>query len=128
MDAQKIMTQYWRYIAEQNAEKLSSFFHEGAYICWHCSNEQFTVPEFIRANCEYPGEWNAEIERIEQVGNIIITVAHVWSGDISFHAVSFFKMVQGKVIALDEYWGDDGEAPQWRLEKHIGTKINQLNI
>lgn len=128
MDAQKIMTQYWKYIAEQNAEKLGSFFHEGAYICWHCSNEQFTVPEFIRANCEYPGEWNAEIERMEQVGNKIITVAHVWSGEMSFHAVSFFKMEQGKVIALDEYWGDDGEAPQWRLEKHIGTKINPVNI
>lgn len=24
---------------------------------------------------------------------------------------------------MDEYWGDDGEAPQWRIDKHIGTEI-----
>lgn len=80
MDAKQLMTQFWKYIAEQNGEKLNVFFHEGATIRWHCSNERFTVSEFIRANCEYPGEWNGDIERIEQVGNKIITVAHVWSG------------------------------------------------
>ncbi len=29
----------------------------------------------------------------------------------------------GKIAQVDEYWGDDGEAPQWRQDMHIGNKI-----
>jgi len=25
---------------------------------------------------------------------------------------------------MDEYWADDGKAPQWRLEKRLGSKIH----
>ena len=25
---------------------------------------------------------------------------------------------------VDEYYADDGIAPQWRLDKHLGTSIN----
>ncbi|MFT4008241.1 MAG: nuclear transport factor 2 family protein [Lacrimispora sp.] len=124
MNAQLLMTRYWKYIAEQDAEKLRPFFHENAFIRWHCTNEHFTVSEFLRANCEYPGDWKGEVERIEQIGNTVITVTHVWSEEMSSHAVSFFKMEQDKIMSIDEYWGDDGEIPQWRLDKHIGSKIH----
>ena len=30
-----------------------------------------------------------------------------------------------EIASVDEYWGDDGPAPQWRLDKHIGTKIKE---
>ena len=91
MNAQLLMTRYWKYIAEQDAEKLRPFFHENAFIRWHCTNENFTVSEFLRANCEYPGDWKGEVERIEQIGNTVITVTHVWSEEMSSHAVSFLK-------------------------------------
>ena len=37
----------------------------------------------------------------------------------------FWKAVlaQDKIISVDEYWSDDGEAPQWRQEMHIGRPI-----
>ena len=60
---QLLMTRYRNYIAEQDAEKLRPFFHKNAFIRWHCTNEHFTVSEFLRANCEYPGNWNGEILR-----------------------------------------------------------------
>ena len=28
-----------------------------------------------------------------------------------------------KIVKLDEYWGDNGEIPQWRMIKNIGVKI-----
>ena len=30
-----------------------------------------------------------------------------------------------KIIEVDEYWGDDGPAPQWRMNKHIGRPIKK---
>jgi len=115
---------YWNAAAGQDAEKLREFFKDTAYINWHCTNEHFTVEEFIRANCEYPGRWEVELERTEQAEDLIITAARVFSSDgLSFHAVSFMKLEGGKIASIDEYWGDDGPAPQWRLDKHIGMAI-----
>lgn len=42
---------------------------------------------------------------------------------LSFHVTSFFKIIDEKIIAVDEYWADDGDAPKWRLDKHIGRTI-----
>lgn len=48
--------EFWRYVLEQDADRLREFFCEDAYVNWHCTNEHFNVNEYIRANCEYPGE------------------------------------------------------------------------
>lgn len=116
---------YWNDILMQDAEAIRNYFDKNAYINWHNSNEHFNVDEFIRANCEYPGDWDGEVERIEILGDLVITVAHVWSRDdkMSFHVTSFIKVKEEKILSIDEYWGDDGAAPQWRLDKHIGKAI-----
>ena len=41
---------FWRDILEQNAENIKNYFHKDAYINWHCTNEHFTVDEFMIAN------------------------------------------------------------------------------
>lgn len=116
---------YWRDVLAQNAEAIRSYFAPYAYVNWHCTNEHFTVEEFIRANCEYPGEWDGKIERLVQYETTLITAVHVYTKDraLSFHVTSFICLRDEKIISVDEYWGDDGAAPQWRQDKHIGTKI-----
>lgn len=120
---------FWRAVLRQDAEAIRRFFHENALIHWHCTNERFTVEEFIRANCEYPGEWDGEIERTERFGELLVTVTHVFSKDreLSFYVTSFVTILQDKILQLDEYWGDDGEAPEWRRNLHIGQPINFRN-
>lgn len=105
---------YWKAVLEQNAEEMRTFFKETAYINWHCTNEHFTVGEFIRANCEYPGQWDGIVERIEQIGNLTITATRVFTKDnkLSFHVVSFIEIENNKIISIDEYWGDDSVAPK----------------
>ncbi|WP_099469567.1 nuclear transport factor 2 family protein [Konateibacter massiliensis] len=122
--------EFWQAVLEQNPEKIRSFFLENAYVNWHCTNEHFNLEEYIRANCEYPGEWDGEVERIESFGNLIVTATNVYTTDktLSFHVVSFFTISEGKIAELDEYWGDDGEAPQWRLDKRIGSAIKEGNV
>ena len=39
------------------------------------------------------------------------------------HVTSFIKTKEDKIVSMDEYWADDGNAPQWRLDKHIGKAI-----
>ena len=67
----------------------------------------------------------SEIEKKYVFDDTIITATHVYPKDssLSFHVVSFIKVKDDKIVSVDEYWGDDGVAPQWRLDKHIGTVI-----
>ena len=55
--------EFWRYVLEQDADRLRDFFCEDAYVNWHCTNEHFNVNEYIRANCEYPSLHGAEPRR-----------------------------------------------------------------
>lgn len=116
---------YWNATLQQDKNAMGTFFHPDAYVNWHNTNEHFTVEEFITANCEYPNQWDGEIQRIVEVEDLIITVVHVFSIDrkLSFHVTSFIKTLNGKIASIDEYWGDDGPAPQWRLDKKLGCPI-----
>ena len=116
---------FWNDIIAQNRVSLPSYFCDDAVIRWHCTNEQFTVEEYIRANCDYPGKWKGDIERLEKFDSKIILVGKVKSEDetIVCHVTSFIKLQDDKVIEMDEYWSDDGEPPSWRKELGIGSPI-----
>lgn len=49
---------FWRDVLTQNREALPAWFAPGAQVLWHCTNERFRLEEFIRANCDYPGDWD----------------------------------------------------------------------
>ena len=87
MDIQGFITAVLR----QDGQQLRAYFLPDAYVNWHNTNEHFTVEEYIRANCEYPGEWAGEIERVIQTQDMVVAVTHVYSTDfsISCHSTSF---------------------------------------
>ena len=91
-------------VLAQDEDTIRSFLHKDAYVNWHCSNEHFTVDEFIIANCEYPGDWDGTVERIEVIGDLFITATKVYSKDRSvyFHVVSFIKISNDKMVSIDE--------------------------
>ena len=121
---------FWRDVLSQNEAALPAYFHIDAVIRWPCSNERFTVAEYIRANCAHPGDWDGEIERVEALGNGIVAVVRVFPADhsASFHVVSFLRLEDGVICEMDEYWADDGDAPEWRKEMNIGTPIDRRTL
>lgn len=119
------IAEFWNCVLKQDADKIRTFFCKDGYVNWHCTNEHFDVEEFIRANCEYPGDWEGIIERMESINDLIITVTHVYLKDksSSFHVTSFFRIKDSKILSVDEYWADDGETPDWRKQLKIGNVI-----
>ena len=116
------VTRLWYEIDGHHWHRLPEYFAPDAVIRWHNTNEQFTVPEFVRANSDYPGNWAAEVERVLTGGDTVCSVVRVWDreGEASFHVTSFFAFQGGLIIALDEYWGEDGAPPAWRTAQRIG--------
>lgn len=121
MDIQK----FWSAVLQQDAAALEGFFAEDAWVNWHNTNEHFTAAEFIRANCDYPGQWDGKVERIIELSGEIVTVTCVYDEEktMSFHVVSFVRVKDDKIRSIDEYWGDDTEPPKWRQALHIGSPI-----
>ena len=112
-------------VLTQDANQLRSFFHEDAWVEWPCTNEHFTLDEYIRANCEYPGSWDGALEQIIYTDTGLIMAIRVFPKDrsASFHAVSFIELKDEKITSMKEYWSDDGQPPKWRQEMHIGRPI-----
>ena len=79
--------EFWKVILAQDENAIRKYFHKDAYINWHCTNEHFNVDEFIIANCEYPGDWDGVVERIERMNDLTITVTSVYPKDRS----TFFR-------------------------------------
>lgn len=117
---------FWETIDKQEWEKLKYFFEDSATVAWPNTKELFDdINNFIRANSEYPGDWRIEIERIEEIESKVITVAKVSlkDQDTSFYAVSFFEIANGKIKSLTEYWGDNGDAPEWRRKLNLSRTL-----
>ena len=116
-------------VIKQDAQRLRSFFEPDAVVVWANTSEQFTVDEYIRANCEYPGNWEGALDGIsalEPQGKKIVFIANVHNGEgFAARAVSFASLSDSQtplINRLVEYWGDVDEPPQWRKEKNIGIK------
>ncbi len=109
---------FWNAVITQNRDALRAYFSTDAIIWWPCTNEQFTVDRYISVNCDYPGKWEGEIERIEERDPAIILAGRVYPPDrsVSFHVVSVIRLENGLIAEMDEYWAEDGEPPEWRKE------------
>lgn len=116
---------FFRAVIEQDADTLRTFFWPSAHIEWPCTNERFSLEEYIRANCEYPGCWRGRVEKLLWNDEGFVMVSRVEPADqsSSFHAVSFVTLCEGKIKYMEEFWADDGSAPRWRQEMKIGAPI-----
>lgn len=112
----------WQATAAQDAAEMERYFSEDAVILWPNSGERFTLVEYLRANCEYPGTWLGEVEQTTLDGSM--AVARVWSASGgTFRAVSLYQWRGERISRLEEYWGEVAPAPVWRQSMGIGTAI-----
>ncbi len=125
MERKAMLAAFWQAVAAQERDPLRGFFAEGAEVLWPNTNERFSVEEYLRANCEYPGKWNGKIEKMLDTVEASVTVTRVWSEEFSVRAISFFRWQGEKILRLEEYWSDDGAPPEWRRKMQIGQKITE---
>ena len=121
--------EFMQNIASKNNERLKNYFAPDAVICWHDSNEQLTVDEFIKANCEFPSVWGVEVERVEHFDKGIVIAAQLNHPEDGYYYkyVSFVEFDNNKIQRLDEYYVAIEEIPEWRKAMNIGRPIRKRN-
>ena len=60
---------------------------------------------------------------IENEMTVSVPLEVVKASEIEPKEVKWLRTANDKITSMDEYWADDGNPPQWRIDKHIGTPI-----
>ncbi len=112
-------------VVTKNESEMRKFLADEVIVRWHNTNEEFTLEEYLQANCAYPGDWVGNVERIIPTDDGCVAIIKILSSDalVQFHQISVVTMQDEKIVALDEYYSEDGVAPQWRLDMNIGRVI-----
>lgn len=97
---------FWDAVLRQDADAIREYFHPNAWVNWHNTNEHFTVEEFIRANCEYPGQWDGEVERIITTDTHIITATLIGLIASNEDAQRFYRNLPCSEIKDEGIWID----------------------
>ena len=88
---------------------------------WWTSGERFaTADAFVQAQSTYPEGWTIrliECERLED--GRVISIARVDHPPAVFYATSFFRVDDGLIVGVDEYWGTLEAPPAWRTPEAI---------
>lgn len=60
---------------------------------------------------------------IENEMTVSVPLEVVKASEIEPKEVKWLRTANDKITSMDEYWADDGNPPQWKIDKHIGTPI-----
>ena len=79
---------------------------------WPNTRERIRSREdFIALNENYPGVWRCTVRRIEECAGGVVTVTEISDSRTALFAVSFFSVRDGRIVAAEEYFGDNGPPP-----------------
>ena len=106
---------YWQACVHQERDALEAWFWPDARVIWPCTEEVFTVEEFLLANCAYPGAWTGKLLNVIPTPMGAVTECRITSLDqrYSCHVASIFTLYKGRIASLTEYYADDGPPPSW---------------
>jgi hypothetical protein len=115
---EELILEYWRCFDQADFRSAMKLMEPHCKVLFPNTGERFDHAElFIRMNEAYPGRWRASVERVERCENLVITAVRVSSPETlqSFYAVTFFRLQNGKIYEIVEYWGENGTPPEWRI-------------
>ena len=96
---------------------------------WPQSKERIRGAErFARMNSEYPahGRWSFTINRLVGSESEAVSDVTVTDGTQTARAISFFTVVQGKIVLLVEFWPESYEPPANRA--HLSYSIRKWRV
>ncbi len=120
-----IVKMYWNYMSNAEFDMAGTLMSENAVVWMPNTREVFRGRDcYIEFNRNYPGNWNISVEKILSIENNVITAVKVSSdnGNGSFYATSFFKITNNLIEEITEYWGENGEPPEWRIKEKLSEQ------
>ncbi|PRX16939.1 SnoaL-like protein [Orenia metallireducens] len=122
---EKIVKKFWNCFDNGNFDETKKYLEANIIVRWPNTREIFRDRDsFVLVNKKYPGRWRIRIEKLISKGDEVVSVVKVESEDRvqSFYATSFFSFEDGLISEITEYWGNNGEPPEWRIKEKLSER------
>ena len=85
------------------------------------SAERFDRSGFLKLNRDYPGDWHIQIRHLVDGGEWVVTEIEVEIDGRTDRGVSFFRVHNGRIVSIREFWPEAFPVPEWRR----GSALNE---
>ncbi|MEV4413450.1 nuclear transport factor 2 family protein [Catellatospora sp. NPDC049609] len=118
MEPMKIVQALWDRMQARDWTGLTELLAEDLVVEWPVSGERIVGrANYVAVNAEYPEGWTIRVLRIVADGATVVSEVEVPHESMGVHrAVSFWTVLDGRIIDGREYWTQPGAdpSPQWR--------------
>lgn len=115
MDAGVIARAWWAHNDGRDFTAAAALCASGCTIDWPLSGERFATPDdWATAMEHYPGVWHCAVETLIASGGRAVTIARVFDASTSVTTISLFRVSDGRITQLVEYWPEPYDPPEWR--------------
>lgn len=106
----------WSAFQDRDWTRARALLAEGFEARWWTSGEHFTTADgFIEAQATYPEGWAIRVIECARLDDgRVMSMVRVDHPPGTFYATSFFRVQDGQIIAIDEYWATAEAPPAWR--------------
>ncbi|MBM7067754.1 nuclear transport factor 2 family protein [Actibacterium sp. 188UL27-1] len=119
MTPKKTVLAYWQTMATNDFTAASQYLAPGFWCHWPQSAELIRGREnFAALNANYPahGIWQFDVKRIAADGQVVMTEVDITDGVQTAKALTWHRVVDGKIAHQVEYWPDPYDAPANRSQ------------
>jgi hypothetical protein len=115
-----LVSQFWLYMNKKEWEFARKLLDPQFVAEWPQSRVRFKgAHHFMLMNENYPGNHEIKIINIYDCNNKIISEVEIKSKmpdgiDMHLYAISFFEVLDYKIMKAVEYWADTYDAPKWQ--------------
>lgn len=120
-----IVEKFWFLMSEGKFDEIGKLMKEDTKVWFPNTREVFKGRDkFIDFNKKYPGRWIINLDKILSKDDRVVSAVRVESEDktSSFYATSFFRIKDNLIIEITEYWSDNGEPPEWRVNESLSER------
>lgn len=118
----------WRTIQARDWPALRALLADGLQVHWWTSGERFDGADaFVEVQARYPEGWSVQLlesERLED--GRAFSLVRVDHPPHSFFATSIFRVDDGVITAIDEYWATLESPAAWRESLAGRTRFDPL--
>ena len=119
-----LVARFWQLMKSNDFRSVGAVLADDYVLEWPQSNERIRGKDkFAAMNEEYPahGRWQFTVNKIVGNDDEAVSDVSVTDGVQPARVISFFKIADGKIVRMVEFWPDNYEAPANR--KHLVEPI-----
>ena len=111
----QVIQKLWKAFDDQDFEAAGKLLHNDYVGHWPQTGEKVHGREnFVTINQHYPERWHTSILRLVASGNQVVSEVKLEYQDEIVYAISFFELLDGKILKETDYWPEPYEPPTWR--------------